>query len=151
MPDDYNVMAAPIFKAKFFEDAMLANVPVRDADGNIVHNADGSIQTRRGELRDLMVPVAGDRASALAEAAANHKFFVEQGNAWVGRLQRALQELERIRPTGKAIDKQGGDGKIDATISAETANTLWNIMDTSNQRFLQKYFNFTSGETFFGR
>ena len=141
-----NIYIPEPLTAKFFEAAMLTDVPIRDANGAVVHNADGTVQTTKGELRDLIVPMASDRATVLAQATRNHKAFVEEGNAWVGELERVLQEMERIRPTGGNVDKKGGDGGLSGSISAQTANTLWDLRDNSGARFLTKYFVFTSPE-----
>src|SRR5215213_21118 len=89
------VTPTPMFDAAFFAPAALTDVIVRDANGDPIKNADGTFKTTKGELRDLLVPFAGDRARLLATAVNNQRLFVEQGNDWMGSLNRALQELER--------------------------------------------------------
>src|SRR5436190_22936653 len=98
--DRVPVTSSPNFDAAFFAKGTNTDVIVRDADGKPVKNADGSFKTVKGELRDLLVPMAGDRATLLAQAATNQRVFVEQGNEWVNALNRLSQELENVRPTG---------------------------------------------------
>ena len=53
------------FDAKFFAEGTNTDVIVRDAAGKPVKNADGSFKTVKGELRDLLVPMAGEIAQTL--------------------------------------------------------------------------------------
>jgi hypothetical protein len=109
----------------------------------------------KGELRDLLVPMAGDRAKLLAQAATNQRTFVEQGNEWVGALHRTAQEMERLRPMG-IVDKNPKNLKEGFSfkdnggvlhVSAETANTLFALRDNEGARFLTKFFaGITSSE-----
>ena len=148
------VQATPIFDAAFFAQAAETDVIVRDAQGNPIRNADGSFRTAKGELRDLLVPFAGDRAAALAQAAVNQRAFVQQANDWVGALNRAEQEMTRVRPNGVDSHKTpktqvNGQDLGNATISAETANTLAALKDSSGNSLLTKYFG-VSGSPFAG-
>ena len=144
-----------VFDAAFFAKGCETDVIVRDAQGQPVRNLDGTFKTVKGELRDLLVPMAGDRAAVLAQAATNQRIFVEQGNEWVSALTRAAQEMERLRPMGmdgktsKNL-KEGFSFKDNGgalTVSAETANTLWALRDNEGARFLTKFFSgVNSGE-----
>jgi len=130
--------------AAFFAAACQTDVIVRDAQGNPVTNADGSFQTTKGELRDLLVPMAGDRARLLAQAANNQRVFVQQANEWVGNLNAAMEELTRHMPVG--ADKNGPKNNIegfdldDFTLSARTSNTLAALKDGDGNSFLANYF-----------
>lgn len=149
--DRVPVTSSPNFDAAFFAQGTNTDVIVRDADGKPVKNADGSFKTVKGELRDLLVPMAGDRATLLAQAATNQRVFVEQGNEWVNALNRLSQELERVRPTGydsgnPNINKEGFSFPDGTTLSADSANTLWALRDSDGNRFLSKFFSINSTE-----
>jgi hypothetical protein len=153
--DRLPVSPTPIFDAAFFAQGVQTDVIVRDADGKPIENADGSFLTVKGEMRDLLVPMSGDRAAELARAATNQRRFVEQANDWVGALSSAAQEIERIRPTGVDKNKtpktnvQGfsfADNGGAVTISAQTANTLWAARDANGARLLTKFFGFSNAE-----
>jgi hypothetical protein len=148
------VTPTPVFDVAFFARATETQVIVRDQNGNPV-KVNGVVQTRPGELRDLLVPMAGDRAAALAQAVRNQARFVEEGNDWVGALNRTGQEMERVRPTGVNKDKTAkvdingfsfNDNGGSVTISAEAAATLFNLIDDNGVRLLFKYFNFSSSD-----
>jgi len=144
------VTYSPIFNAAFFGKSTNFDVYVRDADGNVVNNPDGTPQTVKGELRDLLVPMAGDRAKILAQAANNQRGFVEEANDWVGSLSRAFQEMERNKPAGvndkktPRVNLEAFNFDPDLTISAETANTLLALKDKDGASFLSKFFVVTS-------
>jgi hypothetical protein len=143
------VTYSPIRDAAFFGQATNFDVFVRDANGNIVYNADGTPQTTKGDLRDLLVPMAGDRARLLAQAATNQRRFVEEHNDWVGNLTRAFQEMERHKPTGTnsrktpRVNVEGQDFNPNFSISADTANTLLALKDQGGASLLSKYFVFS--------
>jgi len=143
------VTPTQVFDAAFFAKGCETDVIVRNAKGEPVLNPDGTPKTVKGELRDLLVPMAGDRAKLLAQAAANQREFVEQGNEWVGALQRTAQEMERLRPMGmdgknpknlkEGFSFKDNGGSLH--VSAETANALFALRDNEGNRFLFKFFS----------
>jgi len=100
-----------------------------DAKGRLVAVFDGS-QTTIADLQTLTIPLANDRSTALNQSVANEFRVVQASNDKVGALNNAMQELQRISPTGVADNKQanvdvpGFNFDPDVTISKQTYETL---------------------------
>jgi hypothetical protein len=82
------------------------------------------------DLQTMTIPLANDRSTALNQSVANEFRVVQASNDKVGQLNNAMQELQRISPTGVADNKQANvdvpafNFDPDVTISKQSYETL---------------------------
>jgi len=93
----------------------------------------------RIDLQTMTIPLANDRSTVLNQSVGNEFRVVQASNDKVGALNNAMQEIQRIAPTGVGDNKQantdipGYKFPDNTTISAQTLRTLNSTVDAAGQ------------------
>lgn len=134
--------------AIFAPDFSKIDVAVKSANGKLVSVLDPAhdgAASARADLQSLTIPLANDRSVALNASVANEFRIVQASNDKIGRLNNAMQELQRISPTGTGDNKQANvdipkfDFNPDVSISAQTAQTLNETKDAAGVSVLSLF------------
>lgn len=119
-----------------------------DAKGRLVAVFDGS-ETTIADLQTMTIPLANDRSTVLNQAVANEFRVVQASNDKVGELNNAMQEIQKISPTGvndskqSNVDVSGYTFNPAQTISKQTLDTLLATKDASGTGVMS-LFTYTS-------
>jgi hypothetical protein len=101
------------------------------------------------DLLSLTVPLANDRTSKLFKSVGNQYKVLNASNGRIGALNFAMQELQRISPTGQE-DKQAKTEipgqAINGTISSQAWETLKSVKDASNKAVTDMFVATTSAD-----
>src|SRR6476661_8498940 len=76
-----------------------------DSKGRLFAVFDGS-ETTIADLQTMTIPLANERSTVLNQSVTNEFRVVQASNEKVGELNNAMQELQRISPTGVNDNKQ---------------------------------------------
>jgi hypothetical protein len=88
------------------------------------------VGTTRVDLQTMTIPLANDRSTVLNAAVANQFKVIQAANDRVSELNLALQELQRISPTGVNDQKQANVDVPGASIGQNISRQAWDILAT---------------------